>query len=778
MIHVQLFTASAVSEGGVPFALLRRDGGGVWRRRANPWLNSGENVNAIIATLSSAHWDSDVHNPSVWIDSVKSAIEGTGDKMSEYVILSLALNSVPDSLSTVFTVQKLPISPQSPANKLFKAGIQLAVNLLQSPEAGLGLRVSISRMEDTLPWDLANFLRSPIPGTMEGNLIMDHIIPTISRMCHLFPISMASMFSPLTFSEQQVAQEFDCTDIASSNRFFDSVIFKPYSPPLSDSQDYLESPEDDGEDEHLTVQQKDVEKEKIVIHTTYDQLLSQNKQFRAEHNCQANNVWMECEREHVEKGNRINDLICCQLRGHYKEGMKIFNDAYICIPMDAIPNQMIPYISKDVKDNQKMFQSLKDIFKELFNWIHGIMQTHLPEGCQMLEQIVSILPGNHNSPASPFLSLVIDINIQTKAHCDSKDQEFFLVLPIRTFRGATLVMVERGLVIELNHGDFAIFRMPVLNSAGQLQWQAKKIRRAAQKEAMEATRKRAASLMEEKEQDLNDVDQLTPPNPPRERQAINDNSGEDKSSDNYDEDEGARPDDVDGLILDDQIGKRRRITLDLFSSHLLDLATVGHAVMRLHVVAQERFPPPTCRSKFSWKRLINASKGQEDLQAKLLEVNSKKIRENDKSEGTMCSQWRCKNLPKCRNVESTKWKSKVHHLVTSTLLLLIFFAPPPYLMSPLSIHFHHQSVDHHVPLLISAKPRRPVQVGQQVHLHDIDLPSYTNHQNIGRLGGYTYGTLPGTHLFQIETTPLPPSFDQVVQYNQSIGKAIEPSDLD
>ncbi|EGO23677.1 hypothetical protein SERLADRAFT_438989 [Serpula lacrymans var. lacrymans S7.9] len=252
--------------------------------------------------------------------------------MSEYVILSLALNSVPDSLSTVFTVQKLPISPQSPANKLFKAGIQLAVNLLQSPEAGLGLRVSISRMEDTLPWDLANFLRSPIPGTMEGNLIMDHIIPTISRMCHLFPISMASMFSPLTFSEQQVAQEFDCTDIASSNRFFDSVIFnlnplillhqlgyellapmssffpRPYSPPLSDSQDYLESPEDDGEDEHLTVQQKDVEKEKIVIHTTYDQLLSQNKQFRAEHNCQANNVWMECEREHVEKGNRINDV--------------------------------------------------------------------------------------------------------------------------------------------------------------------------------------------------------------------------------------------------------------------------------------------------------------------------------------------------------------------------------------------------------------------------------------------------------------------------------------
>ncbi|EGN91268.1 hypothetical protein SERLA73DRAFT_80799 [Serpula lacrymans var. lacrymans S7.3] len=43
---------------------------------------------------------------------------------------------------------------------------------------------------------------------------------------------------------------------------------------------------------------------------------------------------------------------------------------------------------------------------------------------------------------------------------------------------------------------------------------------------------------------------------------------------------------------------------------------------------------------------------------------------------------------------------------------------------------------------------------------------------------YTYHTLPGTHLFQIGTTPLPPLFDQVVQHNQSIGKAMELSDLD
>ncbi|EGN91250.1 hypothetical protein SERLA73DRAFT_80825 [Serpula lacrymans var. lacrymans S7.3] len=139
-------------------------------------------------------------------------------------------------------------------------------------------------------------------------------------------------------------------------------------------------------------------------------------------------------------------------------------------------------------------------------------------------------------------------------------------------------------------------------------------------------------------------------------------------------------------------------------------------------------------------------------------------------------------------------------------------------MSPLPIRFRRRSVDYHVPLLISAKPRRPVQIGQQVHLHDVDLPSYTIKTSVARLAwlergwvifelekvhplaspmfiavpftwvhlsfvhrlhySYTYHTLPGTHLFQIGTTPLPPSFDQVVQHNQSIGKAMELSDLD
>ncbi|EGN92243.1 hypothetical protein SERLA73DRAFT_157132 [Serpula lacrymans var. lacrymans S7.3] len=386
---------------------------------------------------------------------------------------------------------------------------------------------------------------------------------------------------------------------------------RPYSPPQSDSQDYLESSEHDGEDEwvsHLIVQQKGAEKEKIVILTVYGKLLPQIKHFRAEHDHQANNIWTECEQERAEKGNRGNDvddlqsqLICCQLRGHYKEQMKISNDAYICIPMDAIPKyifhkfpmadfslvrsslvdirnydetpmaficmslpakiqnyltnnllavfgtpdlltekntrvdvdstfqllylswynrhctKVIPYISKDIKDNQKMFQSLKAIFKELFNWIHGIASGSQYFLTAILRGIVrSYSYSNQN--ACPKLCGLVNFDGRQK-----------------NTKGKSKVNASKG-----------------QNNAVTLTMNARvQSTQAAQKEAMEAKY-----------------------------------IGEDGSSNDYDEDEGARPDDVDQLILDDQKDS------------------------------------PTCRPKFSWKRLIDASKGQEDIQAKLLEVNS------------------------------------------------------------------------------------------------------------------------------------------------------------
>ncbi|EGO30171.1 hypothetical protein SERLADRAFT_404464 [Serpula lacrymans var. lacrymans S7.9] len=418
----------ACPRGGVAFALSQRDGGSVWRRQTTAWLNSSDNINAIVATLASAHWDPDVHNPSVWIDSVKSAMEGNGyvDKSLGSVVQRCRGISGKDicvNFLLMINYMQLVTKCQSKFAAIAGGGSVYILILV----AGLRLRVSIGGMEGSLPWDLANLLQSPIPGSMEDFLTW-----------------LSSNHIALLYQTHKTFWMLKMTQT------------RP------------------------TIQLK-------------------------EHKC-----------ERAEKGARVRNIkdLQSQLNVHYKEGMKVSDDTYICIPIDAIPNSLvdirnsdetlmafictnlpakicnsltalhlswynrhctkgrkapsdvppsmldkiIPYISKDINNNQELFQSLKVVFEELFNWIYCIMQTHLPEECQMLEQVASILPGNHCSPAAPFLSIVININVQAKAHHDSKDQELCLVLPIGTFKGAALAMVETGLVIELNHGDFAIFR--------------------------------------------------------------------------------------------------------------------------------------------------------------------------------------------------------------------------------------------------------------------------------------------------------------------------------
>ncbi|EGN93462.1 hypothetical protein SERLA73DRAFT_78757 [Serpula lacrymans var. lacrymans S7.3] len=80
-----------------------------------------------------------------------------------------------------------------------------------------------------------------------------------------------------------------------------SFLPRPYSPPLSDSQDFLDAEEDP--DPPPAIQPK------------------------------------EHKHERAEKGAQVKNIkdLQSQLDVHYKEGTKVSDDAYICIPMDAIP---------------------------------------------------------------------------------------------------------------------------------------------------------------------------------------------------------------------------------------------------------------------------------------------------------------------------------------------------------------------------------------------------------------------------------------------------------
>ena len=80
----------------------------------------------------------------------------------------------------------------------------------------------------------------------------------------------------------------------------------------------------------------------------------------------------------------------------------------------------------------------------------------LPEMYEHLEAYVRILPGNNQAVGEPFLGLVININVATAAHRDSKDDSVCLVLAVGDFEGGDLVLYEPGLVFSMRNGDFIV----------------------------------------------------------------------------------------------------------------------------------------------------------------------------------------------------------------------------------------------------------------------------------------------------------------------------------
>ncbi|KAG1739163.1 uncharacterized protein EDB91DRAFT_1237596 [Suillus paluster] len=120
--------------------------------------------------------------------------------------------------------------------------------------------------------------------------------------------------------------------------------------------------------------------------------------------------------------------------------------------------QVILYISKDLREHQRIYSTISRVYAELFEWVRKLMENFLQDEFEMLMEVASILPGNHCPPFAPFISLVININVRTKAHRDGQDRHFCLVIPIGHFQGGALCLLENGLVLELRSGDVALFR--------------------------------------------------------------------------------------------------------------------------------------------------------------------------------------------------------------------------------------------------------------------------------------------------------------------------------
>lgn len=107
------------------------------------------------------------------------------------------------------------------------------------------------------------------------------------------------------------------------------------------------------------------------------------------------------------------------------------------------------WVKEQVSHSHVLFDSKDNCYK---------VQTYLPQEYKKLCEYTENLPLDDPPPSPPFAGLVYNINVVTGIHRDWNDDSICFVLVISKCEGGDLLLVEPGLVIELENGDGIAFR--------------------------------------------------------------------------------------------------------------------------------------------------------------------------------------------------------------------------------------------------------------------------------------------------------------------------------
>lgn len=130
-----------------------------------------------------------------------------------------------------------------------------------------------------------------------------------------------------------------------------------------------------------------------------------------------------------------------------------------------------------MKTFQTTYEGLQVILDELLEWVMKevcrlshpslLVLTPLqqfkkafPEEYEEMEAFIDVCPGYINSPAYPFGSLVLNINVRTRAHRDIMDKSFCVTIVIGEFSGeeeGDIVFEELGIQVRMRCGWFNVF---------------------------------------------------------------------------------------------------------------------------------------------------------------------------------------------------------------------------------------------------------------------------------------------------------------------------------
>ncbi|TFK16552.1 hypothetical protein FA15DRAFT_432567 [Coprinopsis marcescibilis] len=103
------------------------------------------------------------------------------------------------------------------------------------------------------------------------------------------------------------------------------------------------------------------------------------------------------------------------------------------------------------------FSHFKDSFQPLCEWISSQIQDLIPEEAGILEAYLNTLPGSPTVAVHPMPCMALNHNPCTLQHFDGGDAGSAIVIAFIKGKGGQLVLVELGLVLELESGHIVIF---------------------------------------------------------------------------------------------------------------------------------------------------------------------------------------------------------------------------------------------------------------------------------------------------------------------------------
>ncbi|KIK82189.1 hypothetical protein PAXRUDRAFT_83776, partial [Paxillus rubicundulus Ve08.2h10] len=103
-------------------------------------------------------------------------------------------------------------------------------------------------------------------------------------------------------------------------------------------------------------------------------------------------------------------------------------------------SQIVPYTSAELKMHKDLYPNVEACFTDMFSYSSKMIEHYLLSEHTALAEVAGLLPGHTISPAHPFCALVINVNVCTLGHRDSKDKDICKIMAIGRYVGGEVVL--------------------------------------------------------------------------------------------------------------------------------------------------------------------------------------------------------------------------------------------------------------------------------------------------------------------------------------------------